>query len=181
MIHYRCSQYEPRDNSARVEHHWVRQEMITHKATGPACLYQKSPDTLMALVPTGDCVMNYRFSRNRWTNFGMVPSQSGPSCVCSDIGSGSTMFSALVCAGSQIHEFQYSKTTWKICQASLPYALSEIRHTPHHRVLATVPIAVASQAINALGRSQNMEAIAFHASGAGWQDSWMILHWSFLT
>ncbi|KAI1198176.1 hypothetical protein F5X97DRAFT_333533 [Nemania serpens] len=180
IVHYRCPQYGPCDNSAGVNPQWRQRDTISGYATGPACLYQTSPDILMALIPTRGGISQYRFEAGtKWISTGMVTGNSGPSCVCSEMVDGSTTFYALVRGGSKVHEFKY-RGAWKICESSLPYALSEIRHTPHHRVFATNPISVLSQAINALGRSQTTEAIAFHAAGAGWEDTWMILHWSFI-
>lgn len=136
---------------------------------------------LMALIPTVSGVAEYRFDPGmEWTEVGMVTTKSGPSCVYSEMPGISAAFYALVRSGFEIREFM-REGTWQVDETTLPFSLCEIRHTPSHRVLATNPISISSPATNALGHSQSVEAIAFHAAGAGWQNTWMILHWSCVT
>ncbi|KAI8955610.1 hypothetical protein F4801DRAFT_528357 [Xylaria longipes] len=173
-IHYRCAQYGTSNNSVERQHHWRQGKTIARSATGPACIYQTSPGTLMALVPTAEGgVYQYHFKNGTWTYLSNVTTMRGPSCVYTNLNAGTTTFHALVYVDYRIHNKIYLETSWKDSKSPLPASLGQIHHTPYHRVLSTNPIAVLSQSTNT-----NTEAIVFHACGTGLQDAWMILHWS---
>ncbi|KAI0467148.1 hypothetical protein F4859DRAFT_495276 [Xylaria cf. heliscus] len=180
-IHYRCAQYGASNNLTEHRHHWRQGEIITDLATGPACIYQTSPDTLMALVPRDGGVDQYSFKSNIWLKVGTVTTTNGPSCVYASLSEGTTAFHTLVCVDYQIHDHVHDTNwKWRVGKSPLPASMSRIRYTPYHKVLSTNPISVLSQSDNTLCQSPNTEAIVFHACGTGFKDSWMILHWTLL-
>ncbi|KAI1108013.1 hypothetical protein F5Y14DRAFT_460944 [Nemania sp. NC0429] len=182
MTHYRCPQLGLRDNSTDAKHQWIKKSTIPTgevSITGPAYLFQKD-DTLMALISHTNCINVWYFgSNNKWNRGISQPLQPGISCVYSEMIQGSSIDFALSCRDAELHVEAIPHLNQKNGEKSpLPYSLTKIRNTPHHRVLATNPISIISRANNAPGRSQKIDAIAFHACGAGWRDTWMILHWS---
>ncbi|KAI0456272.1 hypothetical protein F5B21DRAFT_468219 [Xylaria acuta] len=179
-IHYRCAQYGPNNNSVERQHHWRQGLVIQDWATGAACIYQTSPDTLMAIIPNEDGVNQYHFKSGGWTCIGSVTTKGDPSCVYTNLIAGTTAFHVLLRVGYGIHERVCRAKTWNIANSPLPASLGRISHTPSHRVLSTNPITILSQPNNSLGESLNLEAIVFHACGTKLQDAWMILQWSCL-
>ncbi|KAI1751799.1 hypothetical protein F4782DRAFT_503197 [Xylaria castorea] len=182
-IHYRCAQYGTIDNSVERRHHWHQGRVISEtwrEITGPACIYQTSPDTLMAIIPDVDGVGQYHFKSNVWTVVRRLPAKGDPSCVYTNLVAGITVFHVLLRVEYEVHEMVFREKLWEAAKSPIPASLGQIGHTPYHRVLATNPITILSQLNNTLGQSHNVEAMVFHASGTGLQDAWMILHWSLL-
>ncbi|TGJ87937.1 hypothetical protein E0Z10_g856 [Xylaria hypoxylon] len=177
-----------RDNTLTVHRNasaWRCSATITAAAgpkspiVGPTCLYQISPDSLMALVPCNSGIEQHRFKSNTWTRVNTIAGMNGPSCVYTNPIAGITTFHAVVRVDYKIHVKIIEEKAWKPLELALPSSLSQIRHTPYHRVTRTTnPIAVVSPSNNMFDNSPNTEAIVFHACGPSWQDTWMILHWS---
>ncbi|KAI1432754.1 hypothetical protein GGR50DRAFT_561121 [Xylaria sp. CBS 124048] len=182
MVHYRRPQY--RGSGALVAEYmteWYRGTTIVQGATGPACLYQPDRETLMALVPTLSGIKRYRHHErsNSWMSIGILAGKSGPGFVYSITTPSGPVLRAIYRDGYHIDEKVCNEPNWDdTFEGVLPASFNHIRDTLYHRVYRTVPISIASQSMSGLGDSSNAEAIVFHASGTGYQDAWMVLHWS---
>ncbi|KAI0446511.1 hypothetical protein F4803DRAFT_503850 [Xylaria telfairii] len=179
-IHYRCAQYGTSNKSVEHRHQWREGKMISDAATGPACFYKTSSGLLTALVPSVDGVRRYHFRSTDWTFVDKFAPNGVPNGVYTTLMSGTTTFHAFVRAGYEIHDYLHQAKVWKTSTSPLPASLSRIIYTPYHRVNSTNPISILFQPANTVGQSHNTEAICFHACGTGFQDAWMILHWSLL-
>ncbi|KAL7620543.1 hypothetical protein AAE478_009538 [Parahypoxylon ruwenzoriense] len=181
-FHYRCTQTRYRPNG--VSHSWILACRIASLATGPVCLYQGPDGTLRALVPQGDNIAQYIFNGStRWNIFTNISNTCGPACVF--VPNPLDRKISLVVRHNDrlclsMEEF---KPNWTDLQpppssvAELPVALTRLfrGHRPQGN-----PMAIVSQSMIDPGYFSNPEAIVFHPCGTGWQDSWMVLHWTYL-
>ncbi|KAI1819438.1 hypothetical protein F4861DRAFT_546829 [Xylaria intraflava] len=180
MVHYRCPQHQANNISLEDSCQWYRSSTIAQGATGPACLYQPTPDNLMALVPTVSGIGRYRFhaGSKSWMSIAVMPGMTGPACVYSIPTLGEIVFHAFIRDGYEINEKICRGPEFEDTSSPLPPSFDHIRDTLYHKVFRTIPLSIASQSNSALGDSPNTEAIVFHASGTGYQDAWIVLHWS---
>ncbi|KAI0893668.1 hypothetical protein F4806DRAFT_475377 [Annulohypoxylon nitens] len=185
VLHYRCSQSE--DKSKEICHQWKYVNRIMKQATGPAWLYQDCEDDLKALVPTHDGIAEFAFVWGSWSRRRSIPNASGPACTYrpnpSDFGLVNVIVRYEGCLsiktnmetkGNEIQKYLLD------CSVQLPPSLEKLYRSDHHRERSGNPMAVISQSTFSLGHSPNVEAIVFHPCGTGWQDRWMVLHWSCL-
>ncbi|KAI1818290.1 hypothetical protein GGS20DRAFT_350072 [Poronia punctata] len=182
LIHYRCLLNTVGKNLLADRYQWKKADVITSDAMGPACLYKLESKPLTALVPVRNAINAYCLQGGKWTMSRTVLDSHGMVCTSYVPVPGiATMEVVFKTAGSVLRSFTMDGTTSKPTETLLPPALSHIRSSPCHRVRPSSPIAIASQMKHGLGHSPNTEAVVFHACGTGWQDTWMILHWSLLS
>ncbi|KAI4867662.1 hypothetical protein F4820DRAFT_192317 [Hypoxylon rubiginosum] len=181
-MHYRCAQQnDPKDMSPQ----WKLANRITDGATGPACLFQSSRDHLNALVPRCDGITEFTFERGVWSRTRHIMAARGPACTFAPNPSHPTIHIILrksdqFCVATKITYDDGNKALWSTL-SQVPSPLRSTLLSPHHNDCPGHPMAIVSQSLETLGHSPNAEAIVFHPCGTGWQDLWMILHWSHLT
>ncbi|KAI1371823.1 hypothetical protein F4677DRAFT_450002 [Hypoxylon crocopeplum] len=162
-----------------------RADRITNVgATAPAWLYQDSKDDLKALIPLADGIAEFSFMCGVWNWCGHIPNADGPACTYIP----NPAVPSEVCIVARHNDELYFETKDKkgewpdlrtCCQKSSP--LRKLSLSPCHRERQGIPIAIVSRSLDALSHSPNAEAIVFHPCGSGWHDSWMVLHWTYLT
>ncbi|KAI1455822.1 hypothetical protein F4805DRAFT_434986 [Annulohypoxylon moriforme] len=184
VLHYRCLPSE--HESKEICHQWEFVDRITKRATGPACLYQDSKDDLKALVPVGDGIVEFSFTYGAWNRLRSIPNASGPACTYNSNPAELSAVYAVVRCGDELlikmnKKNEANTSTWPACPAQLPSALRKLYRSSHHKEHNGNPMAIVSQSPYFLGHSPNTEAIVFHPCGTGWQDRWMVLHWSRFT
>ncbi|KAI1209301.1 uncharacterized protein F4807DRAFT_427943 [Annulohypoxylon truncatum] len=185
ILHYHCPQPEEPD-SKEIRHQWKFVDRITNYATGPACLYQDSEDDLKALVPSSDGIVEFSFTCGAWNRLRNIPDTSGPACIYSSNPAEPWVVYAVVRCENQLliksnKKNEADTSTWSTCPTQLPSPLRKLYRSSHHKEHGGNSMAIISQSLCSLGHSPNTEAIVFHPCGTGWQDRWMVLHWSRLT
>ncbi|KAI1149066.1 hypothetical protein F4825DRAFT_431860 [Nemania diffusa] len=103
-VHYRC----PQRTSSNLKQKWHRGETIggLGNGTGPATLYQTSPNMLLAFVPTKNGIEEYSFVADAWKFIAVVSTMQGPTCVYSGPFSTPATLRALVYQNFRIGEFE---------------------------------------------------------------------------
>ncbi|XXH02909.1 hypothetical protein Hte_009299 [Hypoxylon texense] len=183
-MHYRCAQQnDPKD----ATHKWKLGGRITHLATGPTCLFQSLRDHLNALVPCQGGVAEFTFAHGVWSQTHRFIATHGPACTFVPNPAqplihilimrklGQPYIAANTVTGNTIANGGYEHL------GQVPLPLKSTLLGPYHTDYSGHPMAIVSQPLGTVGHSANAEAIVFHPCGTGWQDSWMILHWSHLT
>ncbi|KAI0828109.1 hypothetical protein F5Y06DRAFT_283334 [Hypoxylon sp. FL0890] len=186
VFHYRCPQLW--HSSRDIRHQWKLDSRITKGATGPACLFTDFGDTLAALVPLDDGISRFYFMGGAWNQSGCIPHATGPACTYNPNPAHPSIVYAIARRDDELSvntntksEGEWTNMQWPACQVQLPSPLKRLFWTSRQREQQGNPMAIVSQSLNALGHSPNAEAIVFHPCGTGWQDRWMVLHWSFVT
>ncbi|RWA07712.1 hypothetical protein EKO27_g7391 [Xylaria grammica] len=176
VLHYRCPQLGACTKFTEQQHEWHRGARITTEATGPVCLYQTSPDSLMALVPVSNGTQQHRFSSGTWTCVNFFAGMNGPSCIYTNPALKIPTFHALIRVGYRIFAKTINGNELKNTTPNLPSFLSQIRHDPRHRIpCSTNPMAVVSPYI-VFGRPSNTDVIVFLALGTS-EDTWTVMHY----
>ncbi|KAI1135959.1 hypothetical protein F5Y05DRAFT_392526 [Hypoxylon sp. FL0543] len=186
VFHYRCPQLW--HGSEDMCYRWELAGRITKGATGPACLYTDLKGTLAALIPLDAGISQFYFVGGAWTRTGNIPNASGPACIYNPDPADNSIVYALARCNDELSvnrspnmEGNWLSTEWPACKVQLPSPLKRLFWTAHQGEQRGNPVAIVSQSLNVLGHSPNAEAIVFHPCGTGWQDRWMVLHWSFVT
>ncbi|KAI1088625.1 hypothetical protein F5B19DRAFT_470570 [Rostrohypoxylon terebratum] len=185
-LNYRCHQSS--DGEKQIRYHWKFVSRIMKGATGPVCLYQDSNDDLRALVPVSDGIAEFnRWGFGTWNRIRSIENASGPACTYRPNPSDISLVHAVVRHEGNLSvktnmrtENKASQRLWLDCSVQLPPSLEKLYRSDHHKEGGGIPMAIISQSTFALGHSPNVEAIVFHPCGTGWQDRWMVLHWSCL-
>ncbi|KAI1413123.1 hypothetical protein F5Y13DRAFT_189485 [Hypoxylon sp. FL1857] len=186
VLHYRCPQQW--HNSKDISPQWELTDRITTGATGPACLYTDSRDILTALIPLDDGIVQFSFMNGAWSRVSCIPRASGPACTYNPNPAEPLTLYVVARRADELSVNVRSATRnqrkvweWSPSQVQLPSPLRRLFWDSHYMQQHANPMAIVSQSLNVLGHSANAEAIVFHPCGTGWQDRWMILHWSCLT
>ncbi|GAW11753.1 hypothetical protein ANO14919_011040 [Xylariales sp. No.14919] len=176
VLHYRCLQLGACTKSTEQQHEWHRGAKITSEATGPVCLYQTSPDSLMALVPVSNGTQQHCFSSGTWTCVNFFAGMNGPSCIYTNPALKIPTVHALIRVGYRIFAKTINGNELKNTTPNLPSFLGQIRHDPRRRVsCSSNPMAVVSPSM-VFGRPSNADVIVFLALGTS-EDTWMVLHY----
>ncbi|KAI1079010.1 hypothetical protein F5B20DRAFT_591019 [Whalleya microplaca] len=179
IFHYRSPQFghEIIDKSEK----WKLEGTIAVSATGPANIYREIDGVLKALVPHSDGIGEYSFKYGKWSQSCHIRNLEGPACTF--IPNPATP-STIYAIGRKKECLRLALQTipgkWQEQESEMPLPLKVLRYSFHHRMHQGNPMAIVSQSLTTLGHSPNAEAIVFHPSGTGWQDTWMVLHWSYL-
>ncbi|KAI2469831.1 hypothetical protein F4781DRAFT_393099 [Annulohypoxylon bovei var. microspora] len=184
ILHYRCQQ--PKLESKDICHQWKYVDRITKYASGPACLYQDCKDDLKALVPVVGGIAEFTFTCGAWNRVRSIPDTNGPACTYrTNHADTSRVYAVVRCEDELIvksnKKIETNQPTWATCIFQLPSALKKLYRSSHHKEHTGNPMAIVSQTPYFLGHSSNPEAIVFHSCGTGWQNKWMVLHWTRLT
>ncbi|KAI0015419.1 hypothetical protein F4780DRAFT_86583 [Xylariomycetidae sp. FL0641] len=185
LLHYRCPQYGPEYGDTVRE--WTLGERIEKKATGTACFFQTDEDCLMVLVPMSGYIQQKYFLHSCWVKLTTITGAEGPAAVYNPLPAQPSFIHAVAMFGDKLLEKQKQipdqfswgdSNRWEDPAAGLPAALKDLQVSSNHRVHKTNPVSTLSATSIGLGHSPHTEVMAFHPCGTGYQDSWMILHWS---
>lgn len=183
MIHYRSPQNGTGKSLLADRYQWKRGALITTEVTGPAFLHKSDGKPLTALVPVRDSINAYYFKLGKWAMLSSVSNTNGTVCAAYVPVPGTTAVETIIRVGytlKSLNAVDMKAMPYERTETPLPPAVSQIRASPCHRIRPSSPITIVSQHRNGLGHSPNTDALIFHACGTGWQDTWMILHWSIL-
>ncbi|KAI2605562.1 hypothetical protein GGR54DRAFT_621263 [Hypoxylon sp. NC1633] len=113
-----------------------------------------------------------------------IPNPQTPSRLCVIARHNDQLCSEMFDAHRGSYEHNSNNISGHIEQSSSnlqSLALRSLFRNTYNTAYQGNPMTIVSQSPSYLGHFPNAEAIVFHPCGSGWNDMWMILHWSYLT
>ncbi|KAJ8130764.1 hypothetical protein O1611_g2864 [Lasiodiplodia mahajangana] len=183
LTHYRCPQHAWRRGQNDRSHVWFARDDIVGpgQALGAAYLHQDTPTTLMVAVPTFRGIEEHRFRSNKWEFITVISRYPGPCCIYTNpplekeaLYVLATTAEGVIC----LEKDRYSpEPRWIGSLLDLPGALQYFLANTWEPSRA-IPFSVVSNPD--VHNNPEVELIAFHPSGDGDDNVWMILHWKFI-
>ncbi|KAI2604506.1 uncharacterized protein GGS25DRAFT_525794 [Hypoxylon fragiforme] len=178
-FHYCCYQaFSSLDDT--TSYRWVLGSRITTGAVGPVWLYQDSKeDGLKALIPQDKGIFQYSFVDGVWSRVSNIFDGHAFACTFRPNPTlPSRVYVAMKEGGKSIATDMVGKHPLLLSPGGL---MSRTALGRGHQTYRGHPVAIVSQFQGTLGYSSNAEAISIQPCGTGWHDTWMVLHWSYLT